>query len=144
MKNKLIITLVILVVIALVILGFVSFKGTKKVSSKTEGSTLTFSLDSNSSTGYNWKEKVDKKGIIDVSYKYDNSGCPPDVVGCGGKRVYTVKALKPGKVKLTLTYSFGDGKNLKEKETAIYEIIVTDDLKISESHSGSYFDKHNK
>lgn len=138
MKKKIIIILIILVV--LIAIGFMFFKGNNKGSSKTEGSTFTFSLDSNSSTGYSWKEKVSTEGIIDVSHEYDNSGCPPDAVGCGGKNVYTVKALKPGRVKLTMTYSFGDGINKKTEKTAIYRITVTDDLKISETHSGSYFD----
>ena len=137
MKKKIIIVLIVLAV--LIAIGFMVFKINKKGSSKTEGATFTFSLDSNSSTGYSWKEKVSVKGIIDVSHEYDNSGCPPDVVGCGGKNVYTVKALKPGRVKLTMTYSFGDGNNQKTEKTAIYKITVTDDLKISETHSGSYF-----
>ncbi len=104
------------------------------------GKSFEFSLYSNSSTGYFWDYELSKDGIVDVSYEYDDSGCAKNVVGCGGQNVYTVKALKPGKVKLSLIYSFFEPDKY-DKETAIYEITVNEDLTISETHYGTYFEE---
>ena len=100
--------------------------------------TFKFKLASNASTGYSWDYELSKEEIVDVSYVYDDSNCNKNVVGCGGQNVYTVKALKPGKVKLSLTYSFV-GTDAKDNKTATYEITVNDDLTISETHYGTYF-----
>ena len=105
---------------------------------KKNDNSFEFKLASNASTGYSWNYELSKEGIVDVSYVYDDSNCKKDVVGCGGQKIYTVKALKPGKVKLSLTYSFV-GTDAKDNKTATYVITVNDDLTISETHYGTYF-----
>lgn len=105
---------------------------------KKNDNSFEFKLASNASTGYSWNYELSKEGIVDVSYVYDDSNCNKNVVGCGGQNVYTVKALKPGKVKLSLTYSFV-GTEAKDNKTATYVITVNDDLTVSETHYGTYF-----
>ena len=101
---------------------------------------LKISLYSNGSTGYKWTYQVDKNDIIDISMKYDDSGCPPKTAGCGGHEIYTIKGIKPGKVTLSFDYSFITPDKYPSK-TAIYEITVNNDLSIKETHYGTYFDE---
>ena len=97
------------------------------------------SLDSNPTTGYKWTHKLSKKGIIKVKSSYDDSKCAEDMVGCGGQQIYEITALKPGSTTLTLTYAFVNADANKETKTAIYKITVDNNLKITEEHSGTYF-----
>lgn len=106
-----------------------------------DSNRLKISLYSNASTGYSWSYTVSNEDIISISKYYDNSGCAKDVVGCGGNDVFTIKGLKPGKVTLSMKYAFVDPDE-RETKTAIYEITVNDDLSISETHSGTYFDEN--
>ena len=108
-----------------------------------DDSTYEIVLEENGSTGYHWSEELSEEGIVELTSKDDYSECPKDVAGCSGKRIYTLKALKPGTVTLTLTYTFLDG-NEKPSEIALYKITVDDDLKISETHSGTYFLNRNE
>ena len=108
-----------------------------------ENDSFEISLYSNSSTGYSWSEKLSEEGIVEISSRYDNSGCAEGVAGCGGQKIYTVKALKPGKVTLTLTYQFVDPDKDRDKLFAIYNITVDKNLKITEEHSGNYFEVNN-
>ncbi len=103
---------------------------------------LKISLYSNGSTGYRWSYRLDRDDIVSISESYDNSGCPPKTAGCGGKQIYTIKPIKAGKVILNLEYAFVNPEKYPSK-TAIYEIVVHDDLSISESHYGTYFDEEN-
>ena len=128
-KNKMII---IIALVCLILIGCQKNKETNK--------HLKISLYSNPSTGYRWTYNIDKQDIIDISKKYDNSNCSPKAEGCGGKEIYTIKGLKPGKVTLTLIYSFIE-KDKYPSKTATYEITVNDDLSITETHDGSYFKK---
>ena len=106
---------------------------------KQKGKTFTISLYDNSSTGYAWTYKISKKNIVNIKEKSDYSNCG-NMIGCGGKKIYTIKALKPGNIKLSLKYSFSGDKD-RPYETATYLITVDRDLNIKESHYGSYFDE---
>ena len=109
---------------------------------KKDGSTFEITLPDSASSGYKWSDELSEKGIVEVTSKTDYSSCPKNTDGCSGKQIYTLKALKPGSVTLTLTYAFFDDSKDREKYKAIYEITVDDDLKITETHSGSYFDTY--
>lgn len=127
------------IICGVLLLGIVTGCGDKKKEDK-EGDSFKISLYSNSSTGYSWSYTVSNEGIIDISESYDDSNCPPENEGCGGQQVYKVKALKPGKTTISLKYSFVEPDE-RDYETAIYEITVNDDLSITETHSGTYFDE---
>ncbi len=108
---------------------------------KDEGEkTFTFSLYSNSSTGYEWTYEVGEEGIIQIEESYDDTGCPEDVAGCGGQKIYKITGLKEGKVTLSLKYHFFTDETRVE-DTAIYQFKVDKNLNITETHSGTYFHK---
>ncbi len=100
---------------------------------------LTISLDSNPSTGYTWVYSVSESEVVKISEDYENK-CDAEMVGCGGKSIFTIKPLKQGKTTITFTYSRSWEEDANPK-TAIYEINVSDNLKITEKHSGSYFEE---
>lgn len=112
------------IIVGLTIIGMTGCK-TKK------GESFKVSLVENSSARIDWDYKLSEEGIVDVSYSYDNSKCEPNTVGCGGTAIYTITALKPGKVKLTFECA-GMCEPLKN---TVYEITVKDDLSISETHN---------
>ncbi|MBO5138888.1 MAG: protease inhibitor I42 family protein [Bacilli bacterium] len=105
---------------------------------KRKNNQFIFSLYSNSSAGYQWKYEKSIENIIKINRTYDNSGCDKDADGCGGQDVYTIEALRPGTVTLNMKYVHVNGNT---KYTAVYEFVIDDDLNISESHYGTYFEK---
>ena len=138
MKKKSFMLILITILTTFCLVGCKAGKEIEKNEKKEK--SFEISLYENGSTGYNWSYNVDKEGIVEISSNYDNSGCDQDSDGCGGQRIYTIKALKSGKTTLTLKYSrFNDSDN--PDKTAIYEITVDKDLNITETHHGSYFDE---
>lgn len=132
----------ILLVCLLVLVGC-SKKDDKKENKKEEqkklGESFEIKLDSNSSTGYNWTYDVVGDDAVVLSYKYeDGEGCE-DRVGCGGYEIYTVTASSKGKVNIKFTYARPNDDT--DSLEANYEVTVDKDLKIKETHSGSYFEK---
>lgn len=110
------------------IFAIMGITGCKK--NEKHDNSFEVSLYTNSSAQITWKYKLSEDDIVDVSYKYDNSGCDSQALGCGGQGRYTIKALNPGKVKLT----FECTGICMDMENMVYEITVDDDLKISETH----------
>jgi predicted secreted protein len=97
---------------------------------KTETDELRIQFNDNASTGYYWKYDVSNKGIVDINSKTDYSGCE-DKDGCGGKIIYTLTSLKAGKTTITFKYL---SPSDEVDRTVEYEIEVTKDLKIKETH----------
>ena len=102
-----------------------------------EGESLLIELQSNPSTGYVWTYTITNNDIISLEGDYDDSNCEKNVVGCGGYNVYNIKALKQGEATIEFIYSKGTKK--EDDKTAIYTITVDKNLKIAETHKGSYF-----
>jgi len=69
------------------------------------GGTLTVTLESNQTTGFQWE----LKSVGDTSVLQSQGGTynAPDseMVGAGGEEVWTFKALKPGTSSLSMEYS---------------------------------------
>ena len=70
------------------------------------GGTLTVTLESNQTTGFQWE----LKSVGDTSVLQSQGGtyeAPGDTgaVGAGGEEVWTFKALKPGTSSLSMEYS---------------------------------------
>jgi len=68
------------------------------------GEEFTITLDSNSTTGYSWQfaRPLDKSllELIITAHSIDK----PKLVGSGGKQMWTIKALKPGKTNIFFKY----------------------------------------
>lgn len=126
---KKIIIFIILLAIAGGIGAFLYFKPNGK-------NELVLSYYDNTSTGSYWQEKVDKEGIVEVSKKSDYSNCPTNSEKCSGHIIYTIKPIKAGNVQVTFEWLRYNGDVAKR---AIYNIIVTNDLKITETHTESYY-----
>ncbi|MBN1643735.1 MAG: protease inhibitor I42 family protein [Dehalococcoidales bacterium] len=69
------------------------------------GGTLTVSLSSNQTTGFQWELKeIGDTGLIqktDSQYEAPTSG----LVGAGGTEIWTFRALKAGTTTITMEYS---------------------------------------
>ena len=73
----------------------------------TAGSTITLSLCSNPSTGFEWSRDARISGssvIQQVDHAYQEPGAR-GTVGAAGKEVWTFKALKQGTCTVSLEYS---------------------------------------
>lgn len=120
----------------LIIMSIILLSGC--TSNNKDGEELLIELSSNPSTGYNWTYNISNKDIISIEEDYDDSICEEKIVGCGGYNIYKIKALKKGETTITFTYSFPNKPKSKE-QTAVYVITIDKDLKIKETHEGSYF-----
>ncbi len=132
MKNKkaIIISCVVILVLLVGICIALLFNN------KNQGSTMSIEFYDNSSMGNSWKYYIDNIDIISINSKTDYSECG-DQDGCGGKIIYTIKPLKPGKVKIDFKWMSIDDKS---QEDAVYELTIDNNLSISEKHSGTYFE----
>lgn len=101
-----------------------------------EANELKISFYDNTSTGTFWEYTMDDESIVEVTHITDYSGCEGQD-GCGGSIIYTVKPLKAGKTTIEFKWVSHSGEL---REDAIYEIEVSEDLKITETHKGSYFE----
>ncbi len=72
-----------------------------------KGDELRLTLESNATTGYKWSyvEKLDANVLVETSYNYIPDSNKPDMVGVGGKEVWTYKAIADGIAKIDMAYS---------------------------------------
>lgn len=96
---------------------------------KDDKKSFTVTLESNASARRSWNYNLSDEGIVKILISSDKSHCEPDSYGCGTKILYKVTALKPGNVTLTF-----ERKDRDYNDKIIYDIIVDDDLSISETH----------
>lgn len=69
--------------------------------------TVSFSMSSNPTTGYDWSYKVNQKGIVKCikdQYVSDVEDSEIPVSGAGGTQYYTFRAEKAGTVVITFRY----------------------------------------
>lgn len=87
------------------------------------GENFQIELDSNITTGYQWKiAKPLKKSLIKLkSSRYIN--LQPNVMGAGGKEIWTFTALKKGKTKINFAYSRAWEKTKPAKQK-IYTVEI--------------------
>jgi len=89
------------------------------------GGTLTVTLESNQTTGFQWK----LKSVGDTSVlqsQGDTYNAPEDtgMVGAGGEEVWTFKALKPGTSSLSMEYSQPWDGGTKAGQTFVLNVVV--------------------
>lgn len=85
-----------------------------------QGGTFSISLDSNPSTGYSWQAKYDQEYFELVEQKFETSS---DLIGAGGKEIFTFKALKSGEKFIDFDYLRTWEKDKVEK-SAVYKILI--------------------
>ena len=84
------------------------------------GSDFEISLDQNLSTGYSWTFET-SAGLMIV--KEENiTQCPPGVVGCGGKKIVTLRGTRRGSQ--TFKGEYGRSWEPSPVNTKIYNITI--------------------
>lgn len=69
------------------------------------GEAFTVALDENPTTGYSWHCSWDPTSRLELTADtYTPDPAPPGMVGSGGTRTFTLKALTAGDVTITLQY----------------------------------------
>lgn len=88
------------------------------------GMTFIIQLDENPTTGYQWADAVisDSSVIKQADSSYASTPVASDIVGSGGTRTITFKALKAGTVTITLNYQRSWEK--KPAETLTFNVTV--------------------
>ncbi|MBR3524081.1 MAG: protease inhibitor I42 family protein [Bacilli bacterium] len=135
----------ILLVCTLVLVGCVKKdkkedKKKEKPAPATAGESLDIKLESNPSTGYSWTYELEGDNVVVLTSKYEEGENCEDRDGCPGYEIFTVTATAPGHVNFKLIYTFAESDDSNALE-ADYDITIDKDLKITETHTGSYFEK---
>lgn len=71
------------------------------------GENIALRLNANATTGYKWSFNIpeEQKQLVKIlKEKYEIKPHPKGMVGVGGKAVYKIKAIKPGKFIITARY----------------------------------------
>ena len=142
MKKTLLITVLLLILcIALVGCGKKVQEDETKENQNlaAEVKDFTITLNANPTTGYAWSHTVENSDLIEITSEYVPKQVEEGVVGAGGNQVVTIKGLKPGTTTVTFKYSRSWEPSESDK-VAEYVITVDDDLNITETHSGTYFE----
>lgn len=88
------------------------------------GREFTITLESNATTGYSWQfsKPLDKEmlELIITGHSVDR----PLLVGSGGKQMWTIKALKPGKTVVLLEYVRPWEKGIPPVKEESFTIII--------------------
>ena len=142
MKKTFLITVLLLIVcITLVGCGKKGQEDVKEENQNlvTEVNDFTISLNANPTTGYTWSHTVENSELVEIKSEYVPNKVEDGVVGAGGNEVITIKGLKPGTTTVTFKYSRSWEPSESDK-VAEYVITVDDNLNVTETHSGSYFE----
>ena len=65
------------------------------------GEIFSIELESNATTGYQWKESFDEKKVKLIDKKFD---LPSSAIGASGKETFTFEALSEGTSTIQLDY----------------------------------------
>lgn len=66
------------------------------------GEIFEISLPSNPTTGYEWNVIL-SPGLLKINEKYDTN-CKQNMVGCGGVKIWTLRAVRSGKESFNGSY----------------------------------------
>ena len=95
---------------------------------KNKEQIATLELKSNPTTGYSWYASQSPE-LFEINSEYIADSSDPDLVGCGGKDVFTLKPLKAGSCEVSFVYQ-RPWETTEPADTYVYQITVTDDLRI--------------
>ena len=87
------------------------------------GEAANVELASNPTTGYEWAvyKNSNEKSVMFKEKKYEANSNTNNMVGAGGKEVFTFNSLKKGKATIIFKYKKNDNEIAK---TVAYQIIV--------------------
>ena len=85
-------------------------------------------LSGNPTTGYDWSNKADVEGIVEIKGEYTVSD--PELTGAPGYYEYTINGLAAGDATLTFTYSRSFEEN-SEVVSVAYTFHVDDALNVT-------------
>lgn len=143
MKKKLMLLSVIAICICLV--GCGKKEETKENTKKSNTSVRvrsTINISLRDIEGYDVDYDLDDESIVKITDRNSdehNSKLNAKNTRINTRAMYSVKALKEGTAKITFKLTNKDDSN--DVKEAIYKVIVDKNLNITETHSGSYFEK---
>ena len=90
------------------------------------GWSLTVTLESNPSTGFQWQLASNMgEAVLELAdHEYEPSEAPAGFCGAGGQEVRTFKALQKGKSTITMEYSQPWEGGTKAAETFVVNVVV--------------------
>ena len=97
--------------------------------------TVTFTLDSNPTTGFSWQvdESVE---LFEVKSSFAARETDKQVTGAGGEETITLVPLKAGKTEVTLTYARPwEGGEQADQLVYVFEIDKNLQVKMSDAYS---------
>jgi inhibitor of cysteine peptidase len=90
------------------------------------GEDFTIKLPANLTTGYSWRMGEIKPPIVrEKDYKYNQTANTQRLVGAGGEEVWTFKAVRTGKVVISLEYIRPWEVDVPPIKKADFTIIIT-------------------
>lgn len=121
MKRK---QIILLCTAVCIVIGIAAFILNKKAD------TYKVTLSENATTGYMWSYVMSEEGILEETSAEYTSSNKEGLVGAPSDKTWTFKALKPENI--TLTFSYARSWENEPVSTAVYQLKVTDGLKIEE------------
>ncbi|MBU0672161.1 MAG: protease inhibitor I42 family protein [Candidatus Margulisbacteria bacterium] len=122
--NKILVAALVLVVLIFGVAWVLNNRFPAKGQIVRIGENISFSLDSNATTGYQWQlaRPLDNNFVELVSsvYLVPNTGR----VGTGGTEIWTFKALKVGRTKIYLKYVRPWEKDEPPAETRVFDVKI--------------------
>jgi len=113
----------------IILLAIIIITGCKRIEK------LKIELLTSPTTGYKWSYNI-SNDIIEIKEEYDDSNCKKESMGCGGKNIYTITPKEQGTTTIDFEYCFVGIENCIN---AKYELNIDEKLKITETHTGTYF-----
>ncbi len=97
--------------------------------------TVSFSLESNPTTGYSW-QVAQSEEVFKIESVYEQRGNAAGLVGAGGLETFTLTPLKAGTTELTLTYArpWEDGEKA-DQLVYVFEVDPNLQVKMTNGYS---------
>lgn len=97
--------------------------------------TVTFTLDSNPTTGYRWQVEQSEE-LFNVITSFSVSEADKPVTGAGGEETITLEPLKAGETEVTLTYA-RPWENGGQTDQLVYTFEIDKNLQVTMSNAYS-------
>ena len=119
------------ILIGMVALFLLSACGKEKLTPQ----TVTFTLDSNPTTGYRWQVEQSEE-LFNVITSFSVSEAEKPVTGAGGVETITLEPLKAGETEVTLTYA-RPWENGGQTDQLVYTFEIDKNLQVTMSNAYS-------